>query len=66
MKNRGQQKCLDKALAMERDLYKQIQLARNIDKTNYNLKTIRKSRNFKATANFFNFFYYKKEKEKLK
>ena len=51
---------------MKRDLYKQIQLARNIDKTNYNLKTIRKLRNFKATANLFNFFYYKNEKEKLK
>ena len=36
-----------------------------LNKLEFKLKTVRKYRNFKATANYFNFFQKRKEEEKL-
>ena len=47
---------------MERDLYKQIKLVKK--QYLFKLKAVRKERNFKATANFFNYFQKKKKKRK--
>ena len=49
---------------MERDLYKQIKLVKK--QYLFKLKAVRKERNFKATANFFNYLSYKKKKRKEK
>ena len=44
---------------MERDLYKQLKIAKILE---FKLNTVKKQRNFEATANFFNFFFQRKEK----
>ena len=36
-----------------------------LNKLEFKFKTVRKYRNFKATANYFNFFQKRKEEEKL-
>ena len=48
-----------KIYTMERGLYKQIKLAKTLE---FELKTVRKQRNFKATTNFFNLLSFKKRK----
>ena len=46
---------------MERDLYKQINLAKTLE---FKHDTVKKQRNFKAAANLFNFLSLKKKKER--
>ena len=47
---------------MERDLYKQTKLGKTLE---FKVNTVKKYRNFKVTANFFNFLSKIKKKVKL-